>query len=274
MVGDRLLGNVWTMNRTQFVLTEDRGPLRRLILNNPDNRNAIPQNGWEEIVTALQAFSESEQRVLVIQGSGADFCSGAELRAEELDGLDSPTEGRRRMQGPGRVALSLHRLTKPTVAAVDGSAVGAGMNLAIGCDIVVATTRARFSEGFVRRGLTLDMGGTWLLPRIVGMARARDLSLSGRTIEAREACEMGLVGRVVEPEQLAPTVEELGGELASGAPLAQRFIKTGLSRSLDMTFEQALAYEQQAQAALLMSDDAAEGVNAFLDGRPPEFSGT
>jgi 2-(1,2-epoxy-1,2-dihydrophenyl)acetyl-CoA isomerase len=262
------------MDQTQFVLTEDRGPVRRLVLNNPDSRNAIPHPGWKQIAAALDSFVESEQRVLVVQGSGADFCSGAELRAEELDGLDSPAEGRRRMREPGRVALSLYRLPKPTVAAVDGAAVGAGMNLAIGCDIVVATTRARFSEVFVRRGLTLDSGGTWLLPRMVGMARARDLALSGRIVDGREAFEMGLVGRVVEPEELASVVEELAGELAGGAPLAQRFIKAGLSRSFDMTFEQALAYEQQAQAVLLASEDAAEGIAAFLEGRTPEFGGT
>jgi 2-(1,2-epoxy-1,2-dihydrophenyl)acetyl-CoA isomerase len=147
------------------------------------------------------------------------------------------------------------------------------MNLAIGCDIVVATTRAQFAELFVNRGLTLDFGGTWLLPRLVGMARARELALTGRTVEAAEALAIGLVARVVEAGELEATVHELAEELAAGAPVAQRFIKTGLSRSLDLTFEQAISYEDQAQAALLASDDLREGIRAFLDKRPPEFRG-
>ncbi len=148
------------------------------------------------------------------------------------------------------------------------------MNLAIGCDIVVATTRARFSEVFVRRGLNLDLGGVWLLPRLVGMARAKDLALSGRIVSGAEAAEIGLASRVVEPDRLDATVGELARELADGAPLAQRFIKMGLSRSFDLTFEQALAYEQQSQAALLASDDAREGIVAFLEDRRPEFGGS
>lgn len=148
------------------------------------------------------------------------------------------------------------------------------MNLAIGCDIVVATTRARFSQVFVRRGLNLDVGGVWLLPRLVGMARAKDLALSGRILSGAEAAEIGLASRVVESDQLDETVGELARELADGAPLAQRFIKMGLSRSFDLTFEQALAYEQQSQAALLASDDAGEGIAAFLEDRVPEFGGS
>ena len=117
------------------------------------------------------------------------------------------------------------------------------MNLALGCDIVVATPRARFAEIFVKRGLTLDFGGTWLLPRLVGMARARELALTGRVVEADEALELGLVSRIVDPEALEEAVAELAAELAEGAPLAQRLLKTGLSRSLEMTFEQSIAYE-------------------------------
>jgi 2-(1,2-epoxy-1,2-dihydrophenyl)acetyl-CoA isomerase len=147
------------------------------------------------------------------------------------------------------------------------------MNLALGCDLVIATDRARFSEVFVKRGLTLDFGGTWLLPRLVGMARARELALTGRMVNADEALAMGMIGRVVAPADLVSVAGEVAAELAAGAPLAQRFIKTGLSRSLDLTFEQAIAYEDQAQAAMLASDDVREGVAAFLERRPAEFEG-
>ena len=147
------------------------------------------------------------------------------------------------------------------------------MNLALGCDMVIATDRARFSEIFVKRGLTLDFGGTWLLPRLVGLARAREIALTGRLVGAEEALTIGLVTRVVDAAVLEETVTELAGELADGAPLAQRFIKTALDRSSTMTFEQSLAYEEQAQSVLLGSEDLFEGAAAFFQKRPPEFKG-
>jgi 2-(1,2-epoxy-1,2-dihydrophenyl)acetyl-CoA isomerase len=258
---------------SQFVLVQDAGPVRWLTLSQPERKNAVPAAAWSELADALQEFGESEQRALVVRGAGEDFCSGADLNLEQLDDLRSPAVGREYMRGPGRAATVLHRLSKPTIAAVDGVAVGAGMNLAIGCDIVVATDRARFAEVFVNRGLTLDFGGTWLLPRLVGMARARELALTGRQLDAAEALEIGLIAQVVTPEQLEATAGELAEQLAAGAPLAQRFIKTGLSRSLDMTFEQSISYEDQAQATLLASDDLREGVAAFLAKRIPDFEG-
>jgi len=258
---------------TGFVLVADVGQVRWLTLSQPERKNAVPAAGWPELADALEDFADSDQRVLIIRGAGDDFCSGADLNLDQLDDLRSPAVGREYMRGPGRAATALHRLGKPTIAAVDGVAVGAGMNLAVGCDIVIATDRSRFAEVFVKRGLALDFGGTWLLPRLVGMARARELALTGRQVEAAEALHIGLVSRVVTPEQLETTVSELAHQLAAGAPLAQRFIKTGLSRSLDMTFEQSISFEDQAQATLLASDDLREGVAAFLEKRPPEFEG-
>lgn len=258
---------------SRFVLVADEGRVRWLTLHQPARKNAVPAEGWSELADAFEDFADSEQRVLIIKGAGEDFCSGADLNVDQLEELRSPAVGRQYMQGPGRAATVLHRLPKPTIAAVDGVAVGAGMNLAIGCDLVVATDRALFAEVFVTRGLTLDFGGTWLLPRLIGMARARELALTGRRVVAAEALQMGLVSRVVTPDQLAATVGELAQALAAGAPLAQRFIKTGLSRSLDMTFEQSISYEDQAQATLLASDDLREGIAAFLGKRPPEFEG-
>lgn len=177
------------------------------------------------------------------------------------------------MQAANTAALALHRLSKPSVAAVDGVAVGGGMNLALGCDVVVATDRARFSEIFVRRGLTLDLGGTWLLPRVVGLARARDIALTGRIVDASEALAIGMVARVVEPKDLSAVAGAVAAELAAGAPLAQQFIKAGLDRSSSMSFEQALTFEEHAQAILLTSTDVGEGASAFLEKRSPRFRG-
>ena len=255
-----------------FVKTEDRQSVRWLILSAPERMNAVPTGGWDEIAHAVDSFAASEQLVLVIAGDGENFCAGADLGGDRVRST-SAADNAARMRLPSRAALALHRVLKPTIAAVDGVAVGAGMNLAIGCDLVVATTRVRFSEIFVKRGLTLDFGGTWLLPRLVGLAKARELALTGRMVQADEAEAIGLVTRVVEPDELEDTATELAEELAAGAPLAQRFVKEALDRSSTMTFEQALAFEEQSQALLLGSEDSAEAARAFFEDRPPEFEG-
>jgi 2-(1,2-epoxy-1,2-dihydrophenyl)acetyl-CoA isomerase len=147
------------------------------------------------------------------------------------------------------------------------------MNLAIGCDIVIASETARFAEIFVKRGLTVDFGGTWLLPRLVGLARARELALTGRVVDAEEALAIGLVTSVVPASELVDSASDAADQLAAGAPLAQSMIKRGLDRSSTFTFEQALSFEEQAQAVLLASEDLVEGAGAFIEKRPPEFKG-
>jgi enoyl-CoA hydratase/carnithine racemase len=255
-----------------FVRIDDRGQVRWLTLSAPDTKNAVPRDGWDELTAAFGEFEASAQRALVVRGEGDDFCAGVDLGAG-FGSLDSAAANAATMRRPNAAATALHRLSKPVVASVDGVAVGAGMNLALGCDVVIATDRARFSEIFVRRGLTLDFGGTWLLPRVVGLARAREIALTGRLVTADEALAIGMVARVVAPEELDDVAAEVAGDLAAGAPLAQRFIKVGLDRSSSMTFEQALAYEEQAQAILLGSEDLVEGTAAFLQKRPPRFEG-
>lgn len=255
-----------------WLRSEDRGPARWLILDRVERKNAVPSDGWGDLRKAFLDFESSSQRVLVVTGAGGAFCSGA-----DLDPADRSETGvvanRRRMQRVGEAAMALHRLTKPTVALVDGIAAGAGMNLALGCDLVIATTRARFSEIFVQRGLTVDFGGSWLLPRIVGLQRAKELSLTGRIIDAEEALGIGLVLEVIEPSTVDQRMEDLTSSLATGAPVAQMFAKENLNHSFQFDFAQALAAEGQAQSICLESEDAVEGVTAFLDKRPPTFRG-
>jgi 2-(1,2-epoxy-1,2-dihydrophenyl)acetyl-CoA isomerase len=138
---------------------------------------------------------------------------------------------------------------------------------------LIATETARFSEIFVKRGLTVDFGGTWLLPRLIGLARARELALTGRLFNADEALRMGMISSVVPAGDLEDTVNEMAQSLAAGAPLAQAIIKRAFDRSSSMTFEQALSFEEQAQAVLLGSDDLVEGAAAFVEKRDPEFKG-
>ena len=249
----------------------DEGAVRWLTIANPGHRNAIPTGQWGRLAELIAEFEASEERVLVVTGAGEDFCSGADVGSDFIPG--SLADGYAMLDRVSAAALALYRCTKPTLAAVDGVAAGAGLNLALGCDVAIASDRARFSEIFVRRGLTLDFGGTWLLPRRIGLARAKELSLTGRVVEAVEAERIGLVGRVVPSADLAEAARTTAVELAAGAPLAQRFVKAGLDRSLEMTFEQALAFEQTAQALLLTSEDFIEGVVSFVEKRPPEFHG-
>lgn len=256
-----------------WLVTEDRGPARWVIIDRPERKNAIPMDGWGEILGAFEAFEESDQRVLVLTGSGGEFCAGADLDPNRLERLASVEDRHERMKLVGSVAMALHRITRPTIAAVDGVAVGAGMNLALGCDLVVATDRARFSEIFVRRGLTLDSGGSWLLPRIVGLQRAKELALTGRMVGAEEALSLGLVLEVVPADELETRVEEHVTRLLAGAPLGQSLAKQMLNAAFGTSYADALGWEGQAQAVMMGSEDSTEGVLAFFQKRDPEWKG-
>lgn len=254
--------------------TEDRGPVRWLWLNRPFRKNAIPPQGWRDLQEAIADCERSDQRVLVISGRGGDFCAGADLDPSAGPRSRGVVDAQRRMKMVGDTALALRRLTKPTVAAVDGVAVGAGMSLALGCDVVIATHRARFSAIFVRRGLGLDMGLTWLLPRLAGPQFAKEIALSGRMVSAPEALERGLVWAVVDPGALEERAAEVAEGFLAGAPVAQMFIKQGLDRSWELSLEEATAWEGQSQSICLGTEDHREGVAAFLEKRPPRFRGT
>lgn len=252
---------------------EDRGAVRWLTVNRPARRNAIPMDGWPQLERAILDFDSSSSRVLVVTGAGGAFCSGADLDPSRLEGQPGVAAHHRRMKQVGAAAMALHRCTKPTIAAVDGIAAGAGLNLALGCDVAIASTRGRFSEIFVRRGLTVDFGGTWLLPRVVGLQRAKELALSGRIVEASEALALGLVLETVEVDRLEARTTELAESFVAGAPIAQMFAKQGLDRAFEAPFSAALAWEDEAQAICLTTADVFEGVAAFLEKRAPDFRG-
>jgi 2-(1,2-epoxy-1,2-dihydrophenyl)acetyl-CoA isomerase len=256
-----------------WLITEDRGRIRRLTVDRPERKNAIPFDGWAALTDAFEAFEASEQRVLVVTGAGGEFCAGADLDPSRIDSTQSVEDRHSRMKIVGAAALALHRLTKPTIAAVDGVAVGAGLNLALGCDVVIATDRARFSEIFVKRGLTVDFGGSWLLPRIVGLQRAKEIALSGRIVPADEALRIGLITEIVDVDTLESRVTEIANGFLAGAPVAQMFAKQTLNAAFQVGLADALAWEGEAQSIALGTEDAAEGLMAFLEKRDPEWKG-
>lgn len=240
-----------------------------LTLNRPHRKNAVPPGLWPELKRHFDEIARSEaDRVLVITGAGGAFCTGADLAEAAL------REHPLRAMGPvNAAALALHELPKPTIAKVNGDAAGAGMNLALGCDLVVAGESARFSQVFVRRGLAVDFGGTWLLPRLVGMHRAKELALLGDLLSAREAERMGLVNRVVADADLDGFVDDWAARLASGPPLALQMTKKMLSNAFGVGLSEALDAEASAQSVALASEDVREGIAAFLEKRKPVFRG-
>ncbi|HMD46226.1 MAG TPA: enoyl-CoA hydratase [Acidimicrobiales bacterium] len=242
-------------------------------MNRPERKNAISGRMAVELIEVLTAVErDPADRVLVLAGAGGAFCSGADLTDTEGP-LDPAQPGLTRMRRVGEVALALHHLTKPTVAKVDGFAVGAGMSLALGCDLVVASERAKFSMIFARRGLSVDFGSSWLLPRLIGMAKAKELAFFADMLDARQAHAAGLVNRVVAPGDLDAVVDEWARRLADGPALALSMTKTLLESSLSLSMEEALEAEARCQAVNFATEDVAEARAAFAEKREPRFTG-
>jgi len=207
--------------------------------------------------------------VLVLTGSGDAFCSGADLGDRGKD-TRHPLA---RLHWVADIALALHRIPKPAIAKVNGVAAGAGMNLALGCDLIVAAESARFSEIFARRGLSIDFGGSWLLPRLIGLHRAKELALLADIISAKEAADLGLVNRVVPTTQLDAFVADWADRLAAGPPLALAMTKRLLTNAMSMSMDEALEAEGLAQTVNSATEDAPEAIRAFLEKREPRFKG-
>jgi len=252
------------------VLIEREGGVLTVILNRPEKKNAATTRVWEELRDVFnEARRRPEDRVVVVTGAGGAFCSGADLT--DLEGMgDHPLPYMRLVAD---CALALHRLPKPTIAKVEGIAAGAGCNLALGCDLVVASETARFSEIFSRRGLAPDFGGSWLLPRLVGLHRAKELAYFADVLSAAEAAEIGLINRVVPPCELDAFVSQWATRLAEGPPLALSMTKSLLNNSYATSMEQALEIEAGFQSVNLRAEDGAEAMAAFIQKRDPNFRG-
>ena len=236
----------------------------------PHKKNAINAVMWEELVAVASSIvGNPEDRCVVITGADGDFCSGADLS-------DPPAVATHQLASMRRinaVVQAFHELPQPTIARVDGVAAGVGMNFALGCDLVLASDRSRFSEIFARRGLSLDGGGSWILPRLVGLHKAKELALFGEVIPAAEALRLGIVNRVVPVEALDPLVADWAGRLAAGPPIALAMTKRMLNRSFEQSFEQALDDEARSQTINFSTRDTAEAIGAFLAKREPRFEG-
>jgi 2-(1,2-epoxy-1,2-dihydrophenyl)acetyl-CoA isomerase len=239
-------------------------------LNRPEKKNAINAKMWDELIEVFTEVGESDaDRVMVLTGAGDGFCSGADLGGET--GADKHQLAR--MHHINRVGLALHALPKPVIAKVNGVAAGAGLNMALGCDLIVASDRARFSEIFAKRGLSVDLGGSWLLPRLIGMHRAKEMILLADILNAAEAERIGLVNRVVPHDELDAFVDDWAKKLAAGPPLALAMSKRMLNNAFSVSLSEALDAESMAQTVNFGSKDTREAIQAFLEKRQPVFRG-
>ncbi len=242
-----------------------------LTIDRPHVRNAVPGGGWDALHELFDDVARDDQvRVLVLTGSGEDFCSGADVGGDRAERQPHPLDS---MRSVGRACQTLHTLPKPTIARVDGVAAGAGLNMALACDFVLASDRSRFSEIFARRGLNIDFGGSFILPRIVGMQRAKELVMLADVIDAPRAYEMGLVNRVVPRAELDTVVASFVEKLVAGPPIARATSKKLLNQSFSSTLEEALEAEGIGQAYQFTTKDTTEAMMAFVEKRPPRFIG-
>jgi 2-(1,2-epoxy-1,2-dihydrophenyl)acetyl-CoA isomerase len=238
-------------------------------INRPEKKNAASWATWQALTDAARAVAaDPTARVLVITGEGADFCSGADLWAgeEERPWLTN-------MRALADCCLAIQHVPQPTIAKVRGIAVGAGANLALACDLLVASDTSRFSEIFSKRGLSVDFGGSWFLPRRVGMHVAKELAFFADILPATEMERLGLVNRVVPDGELDAFVDGWAQRLAKAPPLAIMQTKRLLDNAMNMTLEQALIAEGAAQAANFATKDTAEALLAFSEKREPTFTG-
>jgi 2-(1,2-epoxy-1,2-dihydrophenyl)acetyl-CoA isomerase len=247
-----------------------------ITLSRPERLNALSPQMREELHDAITTSNDNDHvRVIVITGAGRGFCSGGDVKAMNERNESGAGTALEEAMVPARDAavLAMRDSRVPIIAAVNGAAAGAGMNIALACDIRIAADNAKFGQTFTRRGLHPDWGGTYFLPRLVGMAKACELIFTGKMIDAAEALRLGIVTEVTRLEDLMPTVRALAAEIAAGPPIAIRLARRAMYRNADSNLREALEYETFAQNLCRETEDSKEGVRAFVEKREPQFSG-
>lgn len=245
-------------------------------LNRPQQKNAFTFSmveTWADVL--LQAGRDDEVRVVVLRGTGDAFCSGVDLgNISNADSTLTPLQRKSQLHDQiHRVARALEQLDKPVIAALNGVAVGAGLDMALMCDLRIATRSARFSEGYVRVGLVPGDGGAWYLPRLVGTSKAMELLLTGDFVDAEEAHRIGLVNKVVDDDVFEDEVARWASHIAAQAPVTVRTIKRLVTQSERLDLRTALDLVSSHFAVIAATDDAAEALAAFRDKRSPVFKG-
>jgi enoyl-CoA hydratase/carnithine racemase len=247
-----------------------------LTLNRPERLNALGDTLREDLYDAIQkSQADDNVGVLVITGAGRGFCSGGDVKSMNERNQTGQTSPVAEKMSPvrDRVVLAMRDCPKPIIAAINGAAAGAGMNLALACDMRIASTAAKFSQAFVKRGIAPDWGGSWFLPRVVGAAKAYELIFTGDTIDANEAFRLGIVNYVVAPEELMNETYKLAKKIAAGPPVAIALSKRAIQHNEEVDLRAGLEFETFIQGVARETEDSKEGVRAFMEKRAPVFRG-
>ncbi len=247
------------------------GPIARITLNRPDRLNSFTRAMHEELREALASLGDA--RVLVLTGAGRGFCAGQDLNDRAVAPGETVDLGDTVEQSWNPLVRTLASLPQPVIARVNGVAAGAGANIALACDLVVAARSAKFIQSFSAIGLIPDSGGTWVLPRLVGQARALGLALTGEPLPAERAAEWGLIWKAVDDDTLDAEVDALAAKLASLPPLGLAEIKAMIRSSWAFTLDQELDRQRDAMRRLGSTEDYRQGVAAFLEKREAKFTG-
>ncbi|WP_040492492.1 enoyl-CoA hydratase/isomerase family protein [Ilumatobacter nonamiensis] len=272
-----------TDTRETIIVEREEG-IVTVTMNRPHRKNAASGVMWNELLDVFREIDDSTtDRVLVLTGAEGDFCSGADVGGMD-ETTNSSDESSEQAAAPPKhqlasmrhitdICLTLNRLRQPTIAKVRGVAVGAGLNMALSCDLVVGDETSRYSEIFARRGLSVDFGGSFLLPRRIGLHKAKELALLAEVIDAKEAESIGLVNRIVPSGDLDAFVDDWAARLAAGPPIALAMTKRLLNNSMNVTLEEALDDEGLSQTVNFSTADTAEAMRAFVEKRDPNFTG-
>ncbi len=258
------------------LLVEKDGHVTTLTLNAPERMNTISGPMLEALSSALiEANEDPETRVIILTGAGRAFCAGLDLRSAS----DGTGIGGAAQRMPANLDLRtapptvLHSLDTPTICALNGGAAGYGMDLALGCDIRIAAQSSKLAAAFTRRGVLPESGGTWILPRLLGWAKASEIIFTGRTLLAEDCLELGLVNKVVADDLLAKEARAMADEIAANAPLAVQSSKRMMRMGLSENFDEHVHHVFLQLIPLFSSQDFREGMSAFLEKRKPEFTG-
>jgi enoyl-CoA hydratase/carnithine racemase len=260
------------------LLYEADGPIVTITLNRPERLNAITFAMLDSFSRALRAADlDRDVRAIIVTGSGRGFCAGLDIK-DQMAGTGIGSGGgaglaAARFDLAGSPPVVLHSTDKPVICALNGAAAGYGMDLALGCDIRIASTEAKLAAVFTKRGILPESGGGWLLPRLIGWPRAAEIAFRGMTLSAQESLEMGLVNHVVEPDQLVPFTRQVADEIAANAPLAVQATKRMMRLGLEETFEANVHHTFMQLLPLFGSQDFKEGIASFMEKREPRFQG-
>lgn len=254
------------------VLFEKSGGIATITLNRPEAMNSLNQALVDEWIEALAlAQKDSEVRAVVITGNGKAFCAGGDLFY--LASLKEPIAARKFIEQAGTIINGIMGMDKPVIAMVNGVAAGAAFNIALACDIVFCAKSARFAQSFIKVGLVPDCGGLYLLSRVVGMHKAKELMFTADLIDADTALQLGIVNQVVEPEVLEAVTYAFAERMVNAAPVALGMIKKMINRSGNLDLESTLEFEADMQTICMQTSDHQEGVKAFKEKRAPVFTG-